>query len=120
MNIYDHMPMQFIKYATERGIELTLEKDCINLNTGMKSQLQLYWVERESGGVVKSPFPDGQYIACGRYDARYLIEDFSDLYHAIRRCDHNGYYDGHSVVCGNLAPILNDCGFGDLDDEPFA
>lgn len=107
MNIYDHMPMQFIKYATERGIELTLEKDCINLNTGMKSQLQLYWV-------------DGKYIACGRYDARYIIEDFSDLYHAIRSCDHNGYYDGRSMVCGNLTPILNDCGFGDLDDEQFA
>lgn len=100
MNIYDKMPMKFIKWAMDNGMQLTLEKDCINLNTGMKSQLHLYYEE-------------SSYCVRGRYGHFAKITTFWDLYLEVKNCMH-----GHSYMSGSICRLVDD-GFGEIDFEPF-
>ena len=100
MNIYDKLPIKFIKWATQHGMQLTLWEDYIDLNTGMKSHLHLYY-----GG--------GKYLAKMRYGTVDIISEFSDLYWAIRRCEH-----GKGFMSGSIEYTYNN-GFGDLSDEEF-
>ena len=100
MNIYDKLPVKFIRWAVEHGMELTLCRDYIDLNTGMKSQCHLF-------------YENGKYIAKCRYDMNYTIDDFSDLYYAIRDCE-----CGRGFMSGGIEHLYNN-GFGQLDYEVF-
>lgn len=100
MNIYDKMPMKFIKWAMDNDMELTLEKDCINLNTGMKSGLRLFYEQ-------------GLYVAKMRYDETRVISTFWDLYLAVKGCMH-----GRDFMSGRISK-LHDQGFGAIEDDQF-
>lgn len=100
MNIFDKMPMKFIKWAMDNGMELTLEKDCINLNTGMKSGLHLF-------------YEHGVYVAKMRYDTTRVIGTFWDLYLAVKSCMH-----GRDFMSGRISKLYEQ-GFGNIEDDQF-
>ena len=80
MSILDKLPVSFIKEFVTRGGELSFEIDrynvpYMNLNTGMKSHLHIYYEE------------DGFYYACTRYDSPVKLTYFFDLHDVIRRCE---------------------------------
>lgn len=101
MNIYDKFPMKFVRWAVDNGMNLTLEKDYIDLNTGMKSHCHLY-------------YEDGIYIAKMRYDDEKVIETFFDLYMAVKECEH-----GREFMSSSIEKLYNH-GFGvDMEWEEF-
>jgi hypothetical protein len=100
MSIINNLPTKFIEYWTENVGELTLSKDYIDLQTGMKSHLHIY-------------FEEGKYIAKMRYNEQTELADFSDLVFAIRRCTH-----GRDYMSSQIMSVYSN-GFGELDDEKF-
>lgn len=100
MNIIDKLPMKFIKWALAKKIHLTLEPECINLNTGMKSDLRIH-------------FEHGRYIARMRYDEVRVLSTFWDLYLALKGCLH-----GREYMSNNMSEIVFN-GFGDIEDDVF-
>lgn len=100
MNIYDKFPMKFVKWATENGMTLSLHKDYIDIETGMKSHLHLH-------------YEDGVYVAKMRYGESKVIDNFFDLYLSVRNCEH-----GRDFMGSNIANLYEN-GFGELDWEPF-
>lgn len=100
MNIYDKFPITFIRWAVNNGMQLELNKDYIDLNTGMKSQCHLF-------------YEDGKYLAKCRYDTIYTIDTFYDLYSAVRDCEH-----GKGFMNGGIIELYEN-GFGELDWQEF-
>lgn len=79
MDIIDNLPKKFMREFTESGRELTLSFDedkqpYLNLNTGMKSHLHLYY------GTIGNF--TGYYVN-GRYGYQALLIYFADLHGAI-------------------------------------
>jgi hypothetical protein len=91
MDILDKLPINIIREMLTQGHEVTLEslnsenKVYLNLNTGMKSHLHLY-------------YEDNKYIAKLRYDQEFVIEDPSDLYKAIRSAEHDRGFMQDSIT----------------------
>ena len=82
MNIYDKFPLVFVRWAVEHGMHLELNKDYIDLCTGMKSHCHLY-------------YENGKYIAKMRYDKEKVIECFNDLHSAVQDCEcYKGFMSG--------------------------
>lgn len=100
MNIYDKMPMKFIKWAVAHNMELTLHEDSINVTTGMKSGLTLH-------------YENGVYVAKMRYDQTKVISTFWDFYMAIKSC-----MCGRDYMSGFITHLYEN-GFGDIEDDPF-
>jgi hypothetical protein len=100
MPIINSLPIKFITYWTENVGDILLGKDYIDLQTGMKSDLHIY-------------FEDGVYIAKMRYGEQRILEDFSDLHYAIKSCTH-----GRDFMSGSIVEVYIN-GFGELDNEKF-
>lgn len=101
MSILDNLPIKFLKWYTEHVGYVSINSDYIDINTGMKSDLHIY-------------YEDGQYIAKMRYDDSQVLETFSDLHYAIRSCEY-----GRGFMGDNIIELYNK-GFGELDDEIFS
>lgn len=100
MNISDKLPIKFIKWCMDNDVPLTLEKDYIDLDTGMKSHLHLY-------------YEDGNYVAKMRYGEEVNILYFSCLHSAIRDCEH-----GRGFMASRIEKLYNE-GFGDIEYDDF-
>ena len=104
MNILEKLPTKFIQEFITKGGHITIAVDCdkvpyLDLNTGMKSHLHLYY-EEVTG-----------YIAKARYDTAYCIETFYDLHKAILECD-----CGRSFISGSIEKIYKE-GFDNEFDK---
>jgi hypothetical protein len=100
MSIINNLPTKFIEYWTENIGELILGKDYIDIQTGMKSHLHIY-------------FERGEYVAKMRYNEETVLTDFLDLYFAIKRCTH-----GRDFMSGSIVEVYKN-GFGEMDNEKF-
>ena len=105
MSILNHMPMKFIKEFVSKGGHLSFGRSYVtdevylDLNTGMKSDLHLYYIEERG------------YVAKCRYDYEEVITYFSDLHYAIRKCMH-----GKGFMSSSITEFYQD-GFEDMDEE---
>jgi len=105
MNILDKMPKRLIELMLGQGLIFSLGSSnkhgmYLDLNTGMKSDLRLY-------------YESGEYIARMRYGEEMVICDFNDLRYAISQCKHGRDYMNTAWVI----PLVD--GFGEFGDEPL-
>ena len=110
MNILDKMPKRLIELMLNQGLAFKIGRSeygiYLDLNTGMKSHLHLYY-EGESYTNA------GTYIARMRYDEEQVVNDLSDVLYCIKSCKH-----GRDFMHQGWEVPLNE-GFGEFSDEPL-
>lgn len=84
-NIVNHLPLKFMKWWTENVEALELNKDYIDIQTGMKSHLHI-------------KFHDGKYYAYMRYNTIEQLDTFQDLHSAVRDCEHGRDFMNSNIV----------------------
>lgn len=89
-NILDKFPVKIVKYLLSIGMEITICADenkvpYLNLNTGMKSHLHLY-------------YKDGCYYAHTRYNHIFKLQRWADLHYCFVSCEcGKGFMNSNNV-----------------------